>query len=147
MMSYAHSHSGVLTKEGGQKLAHLFWLLFMGPMASSIHHMDPFELRVARLADVHGAAHRPIGAPVLSSYDGLCWDVDRAPRERQLLGNGRLEGIVAPAPIFLQRAGPAAVRVFLPIDIALRLGQPLASLYISGVRHGRRDRGRHALVP
>src|SRR5258707_789590 len=120
-MSDAHSRSGVLAKEGGQKRAHLLWLLLMGPMASSVHHMDPFELRVARLADVHGTTHCPIGAPVFSPYDGLCWDVDRAPRERQLLGDRRREGIVAPAPIFLQRAGPAAARVFPPIDIALWL--------------------------
>src|SRR5258708_20658790 len=103
-MSDAHSRSGVLAKEGAQKLAHLFWLLLMGPMAGSVHHMDPFELRVAGLADVHGAANCPIGAPVLSSHDGLCRDVDRAPRKRQLLRDGRRKGVVAPAPTFLQRA-------------------------------------------
>jgi hypothetical protein len=94
----------------------------MGPMAGSVHHMDSFELRVARLANVHRTAHRAIGTPVLSSDDGLRWDVDCAPRERQLLGDGRGEGIVAPTSIFLQCTGPAATCIFLPVNIALGLG-------------------------
>jgi hypothetical protein len=55
-----HSHLALLAKEPDQQLTHLLRLLFVGPMAGSVHHMDPFELRVTRLANVLGAADRAI---------------------------------------------------------------------------------------
>jgi hypothetical protein len=116
------SHSGGLTKESDQKLAYLLRLLLVGPVSGSVYHVDPFELRVTGLADVHGTAHGPIGAPVLRTHDGLSRNINRAARVRQLLGDGWGEVIVAPATVFLQGTSPAAARVFLPIDVALRLG-------------------------
>ena len=104
-------HSGGLAKESDQKLAYLLRLLLVGPVPGSVHHVDPFELRVTGLADVHGTAHGPIGAPVLRTHDRLRRNINRAARVRQLLGHGWGEVVGAPATVFL-RAPVQPLRVY-----------------------------------
>src|SRR6516165_11898645 len=95
------AHLSALAQERGQKLTHLFRLLLVSPVTGALHHMHAFELGEAGLADVHGSADRPIGAPVFSCSDYLCGNVNRAAGESQLLSGGRTES-AAPDPIIPQ---------------------------------------------
>src|SRR5215469_3832435 len=121
LSGHTPGHLSALAQERGQKLTHLFRLLLVSPVTGALHHMHTFELGEAGPADVHGSADRPIGAPVFSCSDYLCGNVNRAAGESLLLSGGRTES-AAPDPIIPQRAGPSAARVFLPVDLALRLG-------------------------
>src|SRR5215471_15180553 len=100
-------------------------LLLMRPMAGAIDHLHSSELREAGPASCGRTAGRSIRAPVLRPCDELRGYVNGATRKGQLLGERRRIRVVAPVPVFVQSAGPTGGRIFLTVDIAFCLRQPL----------------------
>ena len=126
--------------------AHKSRLFLLRPVAGTIHQLHSSEFRIPGLSGSLSASRDPVGAPVLLARNELRGDVDGPPRECELLGDvcGKRGTAV---PVIVQGPGPPRGVVFLPVDIALRLSEPLAVRDVLLRRHVRDHRGRHSSIP